>query len=825
MVDNWAQTTGGSTVHHSQQGTSTGPRRLLAGLIALALAAAAGARPAAVGAGEPGAGRAHPAATTVKLHGPAAVAADAAGHLYMADDQDRSVYRVTPRGELVPVASGFLSPAGLAADGAGNVYVADRNAQQVLKVAADGQVSPVAGTRRSGFSGDGGPATAAQLRDPTALALDARGNLYIADTGNHRIRRVAPDGTVTTVAGSGTPGFSGDGGPATAAALLRPEGVTVDATGNLFIADTGNQRIRKVTLSGRISTVAGSGQYGYGGDGGPATGARLYQPAGLAAGADGSVYVADQSNHRIRRLGPDGQMTTVAGTGDPGFGGDGGPALQAEVSGATGLAAGPDGSLYVADTNNHRIRRVAPDGVVSTLAGDASPGFRGDGGPAAMARLRYPRAVALDASGNLYVADTGNQRIRRIAPDGTITTVAGSGEAGLAGDGGPATGARLQDPQAVAAGADGRVYIADTGNHRIREVLPGGAIRTLGVSGLRSPGALALDAAGLALAGDGTLLIADTGNHRVRAVAPDGTIRTVAGSGSRDFPLDHLPATAADLAEPTGVAVDPNGTLYVSQPYFSVIRQVGADGRIRPFTRRVTTGRGLYPCDARTLPVQGVAALAADARGNVYVAEREAGRVLRVAPDGTVFPVAGGGVPGYGGDGGPAVSAQLREPSGLAADAAGNLYIADAGNRRVRRVAPDGGIDTVAALPRPEGIAVDASGHVYVSDRETHRIHRIAPDGQFTALAGTGTAGFSGDGGPAAAAQLREPGALAPDGRGGLYVADQGNRRVRRIDPDGTIATVAVLDRPGGLALDAAGHLYVTAAHAHKVYRVGPDGR
>ncbi|ARV44886.1 hypothetical protein BCV50_07530 [Bacillus subtilis] len=334
-------------------------------------------------------------------------------------------------------------------------------------------IATVAGTNY-GFSGDGGPATQAQLRAPRDMAVGSDGSLYIADTENERIRRVGPDGIITTVAGTGVQGFSGDGGPATQAQLGSPRGVAVGSDGSLYIVDAGNVRIRRVGPDGIITTVAGTGVSGFSGDGGPATQAQLsFPPGGVAVGSDGSLFIADTLNNRIRRVGPDGIITTVAGTGDFGFSGDGGPAAQATLRIPGDVSVGSDGSLYIADSQNVRIRRVGPDGIINTVAGTGVQGFSGDGGPATQAQLRLPRGVDVGSDGYLYIVD--ESRTRRVR-DGIITTVVGTGVQGFSGDGGPATQATLWVPADVAVGSDGSLFIADTGNNRIRRVasvLPG----------------------------------------------------------------------------------------------------------------------------------------------------------------------------------------------------------------------------------------------------------------------------------------------------------------------------------------------------------------
>lgn len=331
-------------------------------------------------------------------------------------------------------------------------------------------ITTIAGNGIASGSGDGGPAAQATLNTPAGIALDAAGNVYIADAFNHRIRKVSPDGAITTVAGTGEVGFDGDGAPATDARLRVPLSVAVDGTGTLYIADTYNHRIRRVSPDGIISTIAGTGALGFGGDGGPGTEASLAYPTGIAVADDGALYIADTRNHRIRKLAADGTITTVAGTGAAGFNGDGGPATLARLNNPRDVAAAPDGKLYIVDRENRRIRMVDADGLIATVAGTGSSGFNGDRGQATQASLRAPYGITVDHVGNLYIADTFNHRVRRVSPDGSISTVAGSARFGFTGDGWAAGQAALHYPLGVGVDIAGNLYIADSFNHRIRKV-------------------------------------------------------------------------------------------------------------------------------------------------------------------------------------------------------------------------------------------------------------------------------------------------------------------------------------------------------------------
>jgi sugar lactone lactonase YvrE len=336
--------------------------------------------------------------------------------------------------------------------------------------------------------GERGPAAEARVNWPWSVAVGADGSLYIADTGNSRVRKVDPAGVITTLAGNGKKAYSGDGGPATWAAV-RPTAVALGAGGTFYIADAGNNRVRRVDADGVITTFAGNGEAGYSGDGGPAIEASLHDPTDVAMGADGSLYIADTLNNRVRKVDTAGVIATVAGDGREAYAHDGGPATEAALHWPEGVAVAPGGTLYIADRGNERVRKVDPAGVITTVAGTGRAGYTDDGALAADGPLDHPSDVALGADGALYIADTWNYRIRKVDDDGVITTVAGDGwkdERGFgryAGDGGPATEASFNWPYSVAVGADGSLYIADMNNHRIRKVDPQGIITTVAGTG------------------------------------------------------------------------------------------------------------------------------------------------------------------------------------------------------------------------------------------------------------------------------------------------------------------------------------------------------
>jgi Flp pilus assembly protein TadD/sugar lactone lactonase YvrE len=332
-------------------------------------------------------------------------------------------------------------------------------------------ITTVAGNGERAFAGDGGPAVKAALHKPCAVAVDHEGQLYIADYMNHRIRKVTKDGIISTLAGTGEAGHAGDGGPATAAKLNGPYGVAVDSKGNVYVADQRNNRVRKISPDGIITTLAGNGQRKFSGDGGPAGEASLAGPDAMLADDHGNVFIADSGNHRIRKVTSNGVITTIAGT-TQGYAGDGGPALQAQLHLPAALALDGKGNLYVGDFRNHVVRKITPDGVISTVAGTGTRGFNGDDRPATAAQLNEPGGVGILPDGSLVIADGVNFRVRRVALDGTITTIAGTGKRAYGGDDGPALQADLSVLDILATDAQGNIYLSDYGNNRIRKLTP-----------------------------------------------------------------------------------------------------------------------------------------------------------------------------------------------------------------------------------------------------------------------------------------------------------------------------------------------------------------
>jgi sugar lactone lactonase YvrE len=608
--------------------------------------------------------------------------------------------------------------------------------------------------------GDGGPATHAHLTGPDKLAVGPDGSVYVAEGTANRVRRIRPDGTIETVAGRGGQAFSGDGGPATEATMYWPYGVAVDGEGTVYVSDHYNNRVRRITPDGTIDTIAGTGANAYSGDGGPAREAALQRPAGLTIDTDGSLLVADSGNHRIRRV-RDGVITTVAGNGSPGntgedgFGdgsgdvGDGGPATEAFLHEPMGISVDVDGYL-IADTLNHKIRRIDADGVITTVAGGGERHYGADGVPAVDTNLLAPEAAIRLHDGRLLIADTRASRVRVVDHDGLIHAVAGNYTFSFSGDGGPAARAQLAQPSSVTLDRQGDVYFLD---HR-----------------------------------DGYIIR--------RITASTGVIDTVMGLAStRDAPTDGSPARSAYLTSARAVAADRDGKLYVTDRH--VIREVDLeDGTQRVYAGvwgvAGDLGDGGHRLQATfTHPT----ALLATADGSLYVADTGTTRVRRIAPDGTVHAFAGTGVSGFAGDGGPATAAQLTWPASLAEDAAGTVYVVDEG--RIRAVTADGHIDTVVGaghglpdrpLPSPaleatisaDGLAVLSDGSLVFTERFWGLLRYEPRTGLVARLAGTGDEGFRD--GDAASARFSHPYGLAWDADNErLLVGDIGNARIRAV--------------------------------------------
>jgi sugar lactone lactonase YvrE len=632
------------------------------------------------------------------------------------------------------------------------------------------------------------------------VGLDSSGNVYF--TALNSVFRLDSSGNATRVAGNGTPGFSGDGGAATSAQLNSPQGVTIDKGGNIYISDTGNERIRIVT-NGVISTFAGNGTSGSAGDFGAPNQAQLHLPMGLAVDSSGNLYIADSANNVIRQV-SGGIMYTFAGNHIQGFSAEGGAAVVAALNAPIDITFDSGGNLYIADSGNARIRQVSTAGTITTVVGGGSTYT--EGGLATASVLNGPRGIAVDSSGNLYVADGDGNKIYKIS-GGKITTFAGNGGVGFGGDGSSAINAQLNGPSGIVVDSSGSVSFADQRNYRVRKIVGSGTISTVagnGVVAYSGDGGPAQNAllnapAGVIPGSNGVVYISDTNNQRIRMIATNGTISTIAGTGTFGFGGDGGAATSALLGYPSGLVLDNAGNLYISETVNQRVRKI-SNGNISTIAGNGTSGYAGDGGSATNAQLNSPIGLALDSAGNLYIADYSNQVVRKVTPGATISTLAGNTVAGYSGDNGPAALAQLNGPAGVTVDSAGNVYIADSGNHVVRMVTPAGIITTVAgnaftatagddgpatsaSLAIPADVAIDSHGNLYIVDASANRIRVVNSSGIINTIAGIGTPGYSGDNGPALNAQFNNSFAIKLDASGNLYVADRANNVIRVLQP------------------------------------------
>lgn len=607
-----------------------------------------------------------------------------------------------------------------------------------------------------------GSASAARFDTPDGVVRDAQGNVYVADSGNTVIRRISPQGTVSTLAGlPGVPGHAD--GTGSAARFGRLSGMALGPDGNLYVVDHGNAVIRRVTPGGVVTTVAGT--VGVGGSGEQMLNGN---PASLAFGPDGRLYIAELWT--IRRLEADGTLTTVAGRGTmPGFAD--GAAGEARFTDLNGIAIDGDGVIYVTDggwtrvgrntfAQSAAVRRIAPDGTVTTLAGTGTSGDDGSGAPitgyadgsGADARFSYPQGIVLGPDGNLFVADRGNQVIRRVTPAGQVTTVAGVPGAAGSADGGQGS-AHFTSPAGLAAGAGGALIVTDSADHTVRSVGLDGTVTTLAGAAPRSG---SQDGAGstarfngpwgITRGADGSLYVADTGNATIRRIAPDGSVTTLAGSAGQAGMVNGI-GSAARFERPTDVALDAAGNVLVADFGNSVIRRIAPDRTVTTFAGRPDRSQYIEgpPGTASLLEPQAVAW---GPDGNAYVADRSGDAVARVTPQGAIATLYGNQDSSEApfGFGDPSL---LLMPRDLTVDSAGNVFVIDS-HSALRRIAPDGSLTTLAGVPfqverrdgtgaqarfnTAQGLALDADGNLYVA--EPYAIRRVSPQGEVVTVAG-----------------------------------------------------------------------------------------
>ncbi|WP_198674075.1 SMP-30/gluconolactonase/LRE family protein [Chitinophaga alhagiae] len=970
---------------------------------------------------------------------PSGIDIDASGNVYVADFKSFRIRKATPAGVVTTLAgsdSGYVNGTGaaakfsgpydLAVDGAGNVFVADRYNHVVRKITAAGVVTTLAGSGTAG-SADG-TGTGASFNEPAGVAVDGSGNVFVSDLRNHKIRKITAAGVVTTLAGSGTAGFAD--GTGTAARFNFPIGITIDGAGNIFVADRTNQRIRKITPAGVVTTYAGVASAGA--DDGAGTAAKFNNPIGVAADAQGNIFVTDFSGQKIRKITPDQKVTTVTGCGCPGLENGTNPDSVA-FRNPLGIAVAANGYLFTGDFANHVIRKTAftgysisarlPEGLtfnsatgvisgtpaenspaanyvitagnpsgsdaftlnisvvdtnvpkiayatphvfrqavtistllpvsrggtvpstgdvaVSLLAGGGASGATDGTGSGAL--FSKPYGVAVDVNGTVYVADRANHKIRKITAAGVVTTLAGSGVAGAAD--GTGVGATFNEPSGITLSPDGHLYVSDLQNHKVRRVTTAGVVTTIAGSGTLGfadgTGAAASFNYPIGITADaaGNLYVADRYNHRIRKVTPAGVVTTFAGSGAAGS--TNATGTAASFNNPVGVCISPDGTLYVGDYGNHLVRKITTAGVVTTLAGSGSAGSANGTGTAASF--NNPFGVSTDLGGNVYVGDYSNHKIRKITPAGVVTTLAGTGSAGSAN--GTGAAASFNNPAGVAADAVGYVYVADFLNNRVRKIIPTAGyilhpalpggltfnpltgaisgtpyavsppveytvaafnsagydvdtmrIEVLAAQPpsiayinpaelpegepvtilspingggmvpaevygaasllagggaagstdgtgsgalfsKPYGVAVDVNGTVYVADRVNHKIRKVTAAGVVTTLAGSGVAGAAD--GTGAGATFNEPSGitLSPDGH--LYVSDLQNHKVRRVTTAGVVTTIAgsgtlgfadgtgaaaSFNYPIGITADAAGNLYVADRYNHRIRKVTPAG-
>ncbi len=633
-----------------------------------------------------------------------------------------------------------MSVASVYADSKGNVYVIDDNNDNIIrKIDTNGIINTIAGKGGYGFSGDTGPATNALMAAPNSISVDSIGNIFIADTENNRIRKIDTNGVINTVTASGYSVY-----------LSGPLAVRPDNFGNLFVADTGHNRIVEVDKNGGFNVICGTFSAGFTGDGGPATNALISKPVDLALDNYGNIFFADQGNHRVRKISSNGIISTVAGNGTLNV------TAANVIATNTGVypysvAVDTMGNLFIYDTG-FCVRKVSTNGVISIVAGNLSGnsnnGHTGDGGPATNATLNagyslvdnYPYwgSVAIDSNGSLIIGDY--DRVRKVSLNGIISTIAG----GSVGDNLVATNANLNSPVGICLDRLGNILIADQYNNRIRKVDTNHVITTIagnGSKGFSGDGGSAVSASlnnpmDVSVDNVGNVLIADYGNNRIRMVGTNGIIKTLAGGGAYGPTVNGVAATNTILYLPIAVANDNYGNWYYADADYVLIRKIGTNGIINTIAGGGKSGDSGY---ATNTAFQGLTDFSADAFANIYTTSRYDYAADKVTPDGLIKRIAGTGTQGFSGDNGPATNALLSGVNGVAVDIYGNVFIAD--SARVREVDTNGLIKT---------------------------------------LAGNGISGNDGDGGSAINAKC-QPQRVATDALGNLYFSDSYHNVIREI--------------------------------------------
>ncbi|EFC44432.1 predicted protein [Naegleria gruberi] len=700
--------------------------------------------------------------------------------------------------------------------------------------------------------GDGLPAVNALLNSVRDVAYYS-GVIVIADTLNNRIRKISNNGIISTIAGNGQAGYNGDGIDATKATVNSPHGVAFHPTsGEVYFADYANHRIRKIYSNGTITTIAGNGEPNYNGDNIPATSAQLGYPIGIAVSSGGEVFIADTLNNRIRKISNNGMITTIAGNGTGGYSGDGGPAVNAMLNTPFGVAIDSDGNIVFADLVNNRIRKVYSSGTIVTIVGTGEAANSPDGSLANNAPIRFPLSVALTKSNDLYFSDS-YQRIRKVsATSGIISSIAGDGQSGYNYDGIDATIATLNNPVGIAIdSSNNEFYIADSNNNRIRKVSSSGKITTIagGTSsfGNNVPAIPAfISPIGSMSLNNNQLSFADSSGQFRQINLTSNLITTLAGTVGYTTIIQTYsnPNSIKFFNNDMYVMYTSNSVSYIDRivnlNYGPAVKLAGAifyNGDNIPATSAIMN----YPSHC----------VINSTNGELIISDMNNHRIRKVSNNGIITTIAGNGTAGFCGDGGLAVNTCLNRPNGIAISSSGELYIADYGNHRIRKVSNNGIITTIAgngntiyngdgidaanaSLYSPVDVSIGANNEIYIADAGNYRIRKIFTNGTIVTIAGTGTNGFSGDNGLGSNATIGYPSSVLFNS-GNVYFTDIVYCVIRKIYSNGTITTIsgkagtctyggdggkasnAQLSYPAGIAISSTGDIYISDNYNHRI--------
>lgn len=677
-------------------------------------------------------------------------------------------------------------PAGIEFDDSGNLYFAGGMMHKIFRVDQSGIISTIAGTGMSGFYGEGLPALQAYFNLPQKVCFDPSGNLYIADSHNYRIRKIDSTGMISTVAGRGGMQVEINEESAVLSNIGDVNSIVFDQNGNLFICNYNESVILKLDQFGTLQQYAGIGKEGYSGDGGPAIQAALYHPTDIAIDRDDNLYIVDQGNQCIRMVDQNGMIHTIAGNGKVGENGDGGQAIHANLSYPRGVFIDKENNLFIADYQNHRIRKVNSSGIITTIAGNGKRGNSGDGGLATLAELNNPIHVSKDHKGNVYITEKGNHCIRKIDTHGIITTVAGNVETSQP----KLANSKNSEINSVTSQTDfdkANMIQSEQRNQYATEV--------------------ALDPSGMVLDNDGNLYFTSGTTHKIYKVNQSGILTTFAGTGTKSFYGEGIFAIQANLNLPQKITFDPLGNMYIADSHNYRIRNIDPHGIISTIAGQGGYGVYIDQNSAIQSDIGDVNSIAFDKKKNLFISIYNESLILKLDTSGTLHRYAGVGVAGFSGDGGPAIEAKLNKPIDIALDKNDNLYILDEESQRVRMVDQNGIIHTIAGtgvkgwegdegqavrakLNGPRGIFIDKVNNVFIADYLNQVIRKIDSNGIITTIAGNGKRGFSGDGRLATHAELNSPVQITKDNEGNLYIADRFNYRIRKVDTNGIITTV-----------------------------------